>query len=268
MLKGPSTGNAASDAPEIISLRRNGMKTTTILRQSLLVLSLALLFFSCSKDNSLVVPVPEVVIKGPTDEIELFPGSYTSIDFPLESGSAGEREPVVRDSSYGSFEIVGPWFTDETKKTLYSTFWGRSISNGPRTITYAIELGDETHRFPLTVRVSDFYYANSFRTNLPGDTLRIPRGGSFLLHITCLDTMDRAVPRSFIGRIALGYSVVWGNGIPDEKWEFKSVSWDTVSYSFVFEALQAIIPGPDDKNMYWQFQVSNKQLYLPVRITY
>jgi hypothetical protein len=210
----------------------------------------------------------ELQIAGPADTILVFPGTSKSIEFTITSGNLAGQNPVVHTADYQSFSVNGSWFVDQEKVHLGATVWGNQVTTAPVTEAFGIQIGNQSCPVPITVKVSDFYLADSFETNCPDDTIFIPRGGNFLLRFSCLDTARVVVPKARILRIlnGIGYEMHWN-------WQNPKfiVSWaerDSISFYCMFAAFADITPSTEDYYMHITFPMSNKSLTLPIWIRY
>jgi hypothetical protein len=240
------------------------------MRHYILMPILALTLFACTKEdqNPAASGTSTLRIIAVSDTVEVFPNATVQIEFKIMSGFVENQEPKVHTAAYEGFSINGPLFADQERTRMTADLWGYHITPAPVHINYEIVIGGQACLVPITVRVSDFYLASSFQTNCPGDTIVIPRGGTFLLTFACLDSSHHVVSRARIQRMAwLSYSV-YVNSWDNPKFIVSYVTPDSTNFNYLFASLPDITPDNNDNFMNVSFYISNKTLSFPIRIRY
>lgn len=229
----------------------------------------SIIFISCSDKITNPIVQEEFKLNASSETIEIFPRSITEFKMTVISGEFKEDEhPVFKDTTLGSFEISGPWFKDNSRKILFFQIIGKEMPASAVTVVMTVQIGLQTCQIPITVKVSDFYLATKFETNLENDTIQIPKGGNCLLRITCKDSSNNVTSKQQIEQLGFSLNYSINQSYQNQKFTITSAYRDTINYYIMFSAFPDIEPSIDDANLKFTFYLSNKSLILPIKLIY
>jgi len=235
-----------------------------------LMLFFLLSLFSCSKEHNNPLSPNEIKIALVTDTVNVFCDENKQIMISLTSGHFDDVRLTLEQTEFEYFIADNPYFTDASRTKMSIGFLGRKVTPSPVNQVLKIWDGSSSYQVPIWVNVPDFYYAHEFVTNVPNDTIPLKKGGSFLLSITCKDPSGMVVPKSKIfPMVGFGYIYSLPQGYtPGKVYCSTFESQDTTNFNIMLSARDNIIPGHEDSSMVFKFDVSNKNLSLPVKIEY
>jgi hypothetical protein len=230
---------------------------------------LSVLLLSCSENSNNTISPTKFKISASTETVEVFPWSLISFEMTIESGEfSTDEQPVFQDTTIGSFEIRGPWFKDNAQQKLFFQISGKEMPASAKTVIMNVQIGNQKCQVPITVKVSEFYLAQKFDTNLQNDTINIPKGGNYLLKITCKDSSGQTTSRKQIERLGFGLHYAVNQNQSNQKFIVSSADRDTINYYIMFSAFPDIAPSSDDSNLWFTFYLSNKNITWPIKIIY
>lgn len=228
----------------------------------------SLIFYSCSEQTTNPSSPSIFSITSTSEMVNVFPGETTVISLAIISTEIDIIHPIFRDTVSNYFKISGPWFNGQQRDKIYFGITGYKAMPNPATVILPVILGTNSSQATINLKVSDFYLANSFSTNVPSDTINIQRGGTFLLSITCHDTSGRVTPKAQIDRLNVNRGCSWYEGSYNPKMSVTDTNKDTVNYYFILSTFPDIIASDDDRFREFTFILSNKRYTLPIKINY
>lgn len=230
-----------------------------------------ILFNACTeKSSNPILPDEQndIIFSTLSDTIVVFPNSYKSVKLSLLKGSIDPTKLEMQNFNFNNFNVSGPWIADTTNKVVAFSVWGSNVSSTPESVTLPVKINNKTYNIKLTVRVSELYLIDRFKTNAINDTIIIAEGANFLLNVACIDTSNNVTPKSVIEPLGFGLGYGYWQNSAHLKFVVTSVNLDSIHYSFMFAAFNDISPNDDDRNLGFTFSISGKSFRLPIKIIY
>jgi hypothetical protein len=227
------------------------------------------LFSSCAREDANPVTPEELTIAPFLDTVGTFCNKGQWFELRILSGNTSTDDLRLEMDYSQYFYIGGIGYSDPSRTKLSLQIVGIQVTPGTIAATLGIHVGSQVAQVPIQVCIPDFYYAHRFLTNAPNDTVILSKGGDFLLSITCLDTSDNIVSKLNVMRYSGGISSTYiSKNYQRDKFVYTSYDGDTTNFYFMLSAFSDITPSPDDTSTYFNYEICNKRLRMPVRFSY